>query len=99
MGKSERGYENSEKRTHCLGLLRIFKGQPKPENAPRYRDGKVKIYHHTPTHAASSFMKTATTPAMVPAMQAQAEKKQGEGINAVEADGLLQPAPQSVKTA
>lgn len=36
---------------------------------------------------------------MVPAMQAQAEKKQGEGINAVEADGLLQPAPQSVKTA
>jgi hypothetical protein len=69
---------NAERRTFCSGILQIFRGPPKPESIPRYRDEKEKKYHHTPTHSGSSFLKTTTTAAMIPALQAQSERQQEE---------------------
>ncbi|CAL3973614.1 unnamed protein product [Diplocarpon coronariae] len=46
-------------------LRRVLKGPPKPTPKAQYQDEKK--YQHVPTHAASSFTKSTTTPAMVAA--------------------------------
>jgi hypothetical protein len=48
-------------------IQRIFKGPPERQPQPQYRNEKEKKYHHKPTHSASSFIKTTTTPAMIEA--------------------------------
>jgi len=46
-------------------LVGVFQGPPKPEHQPQYRDEKEKKYMHVPTHAASSYLSSTTTAAMV----------------------------------
>jgi hypothetical protein len=50
-------------------IERIFKGPPErqPQPQPQYRNEKEKKYMHVPTHSASSFIKTTTTPVMIEA--------------------------------
>lgn len=92
--QQDRGYESTEKKTLWSSILEVFKGPRKPESTQRYRDEKEKKYHHTPTHAGSSFLRTATTPAMIPAIQAQ--KKQEEEQSALgQTEGETQVAHQS----
>lgn len=56
----------TNKKTICARLKRIFRGPPKPPPPqPQYRDEKK--YKHVPTHSASSFTKTTTTAAMIAA--------------------------------
>lgn len=58
--------------TICARLRRVFRGPPKPAPKPQYRDEKK--YRHVPTHSASSFIKTTTTPVMVAALVEQNSK-------------------------
>ena len=91
---NERAYENTEKKPLWSSILEVFKGPPKPKSTPRYRDEKEKKYHHTPTHAGSSFMRTATTPAMIPANQAL-RKREEEQATPGRAEGEIHVAHQS----
>ncbi|RDL32995.1 uncharacterized protein BP5553_08434 [Venustampulla echinocandica] len=74
--QGEGRYQNAERKTVCSGVRRWFCIPPTPEPTPQYRDEKEKKYHHTPTHAGSSFAKTATTPAMILAIEEQAKLKE-----------------------
>lgn len=76
--RKEADYQNTqqERKIGCSALLSWFKGPPKETQTPQYRDEKP--YHHTPTHAASSFMKTATTPAMIGGVEEQVRRQREE---------------------
>jgi len=91
---NERAYENTERKRFWSSILCGFKGPPESKSTPRYRDEKEKKYHHTPTHAASSFMKTATTPAMIPAYHAQSKREEEQSIPG-RAEGEISDAHQS----
>lgn len=73
--RKEADYQNAERerKTGCSSLLSWFRGPPKKTPTPQYRDEKP--YHHAPTHAASSFMKTATTPAMIGGVEDQVKRQ------------------------
>ncbi|PVH81443.1 hypothetical protein DL98DRAFT_571087 [Cadophora sp. DSE1049] len=81
--------------TICARLRRVFKGPPKPAPKPQYRDEKK--YRHVPTHSASSFLKTATTPAMIQVHVDQHYEPQLEEIRvAVTPDPVSRPPPHSL---
>lgn len=84
--------------TICARLRRIFKGPPKPARKPTYRDEKK--YRHVPTHSASSFIKTTTTPAMIEAHVDQNYEPRLDEIRVVvTADPISRehtPPPQSL---
>ncbi|TVY88299.1 hypothetical protein LAWI1_G006540 [Lachnellula willkommii] len=96
--RNERAYENTERRGFWSSILCDPKGLPKSTSTAQYRDEKEKKYHHTPTHAASSFLKTATTPAMIPAIQAQGKQKKEQSIPGP-AEGEISDAHQSQSSA
>ncbi|KAK0118033.1 hypothetical protein ONS95_012343 [Cadophora gregata] len=64
--------------TICARLRRVFRGPPKQTPKPQYRDEKK--YRHVPTHSASSFLKTATTPVMIQALVDQHHEPQLDNI-------------------
>lgn len=67
---TETQYHHPSERSHTRSKLssrlqRMFKGPPERRRQPQYRDEKK--YHHKPSHSASSFIKTTTTPGMIEA--------------------------------
>jgi hypothetical protein len=67
-----RYHHPSSEKNHTPGTIssrihRIFKGPSERQSQPHYRNEKEKEYRHVPTHSASSFMRTTTTPTMIEA--------------------------------
>jgi hypothetical protein len=60
------------------GFWSMLKKYWRPQNKPLSRPQEEQRYHHTPTHAASDFVKTATTPAMIAPMDEQARARRGQ---------------------
>lgn len=61
-------YYHTENKSACCGLFRVFRKR-QVKTTHEYRDEKHENYHHVPTHATSSFMRTAATSVMVSSMK------------------------------
>ncbi|EPE24545.1 hypothetical protein GLAREA_08397 [Glarea lozoyensis ATCC 20868] len=69
----------ASERTHAESYWeRLFGWCWRPQSEATAQPQEQNRYHHIPTHAASSFMKTSTTPAMIPPMEEQSRRQRGE---------------------
>ncbi|KAE8451141.1 hypothetical protein EG329_004813 [Mollisiaceae sp. DMI_Dod_QoI] len=77
--------------TICARLRRVFKGPSHQTPQSQWKDEKK--YHHVPTHARSSFLKTSTSPVM---LDPHLKRPHDESLFDEKAAGSQQTAQESL---